>query len=304
MSSNPDDTDDFISLDPSAAPPRPPAERVLVNIAALTNPGLVRPNNEDVYLTVRGYRAFETLSTNLPPGYIPTRSEEGLYGMLVADGMGGESAGEVASRLAAATLIHLVLDTPDWILKSGSWTDDAILDRIASRYREVNALLQERALAYPDLAGMGTTLTTAHNVGRDLFVGHVGDSRAYLFRSDDLIQLTRDHTCAQELADMGVISQDRVMTHHLRHVLTRVLGAPAHRMEADVQRVRLSDGDQVLLCSDGLINQVDDVNIGTVLRTAKTASDACQDLINLALASGGKDNITVVLARFRFTRES
>jgi serine/threonine protein phosphatase PrpC len=276
----------------------------VVDLAALTDPGIVRTHNEDVFLAVRVCRALETIWTNLPPDHVPLKSEEGAYGMLVADGMGGMAAGEVASRLAASTLIRLVLDTPDWIMKIGTWEGDEVLERIASRYRQVNARLKEEAEANPNLAGMGTTMTVAHNVGRDLFVGHVGDSRAYLCRGEDLIQLTRDHTYAQELANMGVITQEQVMVHHFRHVLTRALGEAGHKVEADVQRIRLTEGDQVLLCTDGLTDMVDNATIGKVLRKAATAKDACHDLVDLALANGGKDNVTVVLARYRFVRET
>jgi PPM family protein phosphatase len=306
MSENLADTDEFAPVDspPPPAPPRSAAARTVVDLAALTDTGSVRTNNEDVFLAVRGYRALQTLWTNLPADQVPLRSEEGGYGMLVADGMGGAVAGEVASRMAATTLVGLVLDTPDWIMKIGTWEADEVLSRIADRYRQVHAALKEEAAANPELVGMGTTMTVAHNIGRDLFVGHVGDSRAYLCRGGDLIRLTRDHTYAQELVDMGVIAPDQVMTHHFRHVLTRALGEGGPQLEADVQRVRLSDGDQVLLCTDGLTDMVDDASIGQLLRKAVTASDACHDLVGLALANGGRDNVTVVLARYQFVRES
>src|SRR5262249_8092997 len=139
--------------------------------------------------------------------------------------------------------------------------------------------------------------------GRDLFVGHAGDSRAYLYRGGDLIQLTRDHTYAQALADMDLIPQEQVMVHHLRHVLTRALGELGHNVEADVHRVRLTDGDQVLLSAAGRREMVAAAGSGGVLRQAATAADACRALVDLALANGGKDNVTVVLARYRFVRE-
>jgi protein phosphatase len=274
-----------------------------VDLAARTDAGLVRPNNEDVYLTLRGSRALDVLGSNLPAGLVPQRSEEGAYAMLVADGVGGAAAGEVASRLVVTTLVQLVLDQPDWIMKTGTWEDDVILERTARYYREANVALREHAAANPDLAGMGTTLTVAHNRGRDLFVGHVGDSRAYLCRGGDLIRLTRDHTYAQHLADRGIIPQEEVTSHRLRHVLTRALGEFEHTVEADVQQVRLDDGDQVLVCTDGLTDMVDDADIEAALRAAGTAGDACRALVDMALANGGKDNVTVVLARYRFTRE-
>ena len=303
MSADPAATADPVPPPSPAAPPRPAPERTLVDLAARTDAGKVRPSNDDVYLAVRGYRALDTLWTNLPAGQVPVRSSEEMYGMLVADGMGGPAGGQVAARLAATTMVRLVLDTPDWIMKLGAWEGEEVLERIARRYRAVHAAIKEAAAMDPGLAGMGTTLTVAHNVGRDLFVGHAGDSRAYLYRGGDLIQLTRDHTYAQALADMDLIPQEQVMVHHLRHVLTRALGELGHNVEADVHRVRLADGDQVLLCTDGLTDMVDAAGIGGVLRQAATAADACRALVDLALANGGKDNVTVVLARYRFVRE-
>jgi protein phosphatase len=303
MAIDPNDTIDFIPP-PSAPPPaqRPAAEQTVVDLAAVTHPGLVRSRNEDAYLAIRVYRALEMLQTNLPHGCIPAEAREGGYGMLVADGVGGSTAGDVASRLAACTLIRLALDTPDWIMKVGEREGDELLERLAGRYRDVDTALKEAGTVDPELAGMCTTMTVAFNVGRDLFVGHVGDSRAYLCRGDDLHQLTRDHTYAQDLVNLGVIEPAQVVSHKFRHVLTRVVGELGRSVEADVQQVRLSDGDQVLLCTDGLTEMVDDVSIGQILRVAGTAKEACQSLVDLALANGGKDNVTVVLTRYKFVR--
>src|SRR5262249_3777304 len=151
------------------------------------------------------------------------------------------------------------------------------------------------------LTGMGTTMTVACSLGIDLFVTHVGDSRVYLCRQGHLHQLTRDHTLAQSLADRGVIPHEEVATHRLRHVLTRALGGKGE-VEADVQRARLEDKDQLLLCTDGLTNMVDDAAIEAVLREAPTAGGACEALVERALKNGGKDNVTVVLARYSFAQ--
>jgi PPM family protein phosphatase len=297
----PVDTAEFPAASAPTEAPRPagPAQ-AQVELAALSHPGHVRPNNEDSYFVARSARSLQTLLTNLPAGHVADRFEEAGYGMLVADGMGGMAAGEVASRLAVSTLISLVLDTPDWIMRAGEPESERLLQRITERYYRVDAALKEEADAVPSLKGMGTTMTLAFSLGRELFLGHVGDSRAYLRRGDALVQLTRDHTFAQALADIGVIRADEVTTHHLRHALTRALGGRGGPVKADVQRLRLRDGDQVLLCSDGLTDMVEDAAIGAVLGGAGTAADACQALLERALATGGKDNVTVVLARYRF----
>jgi protein phosphatase len=300
MSSNPNDTADFClpPLPPEAAPPAP-AVPVRLDVGARSHPGCVRPNNEDFYLVGRASRRLERLLTNLPEGCVPLLYEEAGYGLLVADGMGGMAAGEVASRTAVGTLIRIILDTPDWIMRVDQGRQERLMERIAERFRQVDAAVRAVARTDPRLTGMGTTMTLAYCLGADVFLGHMGDSRVYLGRGSRLYRLTRDHTYAQALADIGVIPQDEVETHRMRHVLTRAVGA-CGVSEADVEHVRLGDGDQLLLCSDGLTDMVDDDTIGAVLRAAKTSDDACQALVEHALSGGGKDNVTVVVARFHF----
>jgi serine/threonine protein phosphatase PrpC len=296
------DTGDFPTPPPltPAAPPPSASAQVQVDLGALSHRGKVRANNEDCYLVARVDRALTILLTNLPEGCLPDRAEEVGYGLLVADGMGGMAAGEVASRLAVTSLVRILVHTSDWIMRTDAGAADQLLERIAERYRQVDAALKEEAQADPGLAGMGTTMTLGYSLGADLFLGHIGDSRAYFRRGQDLFQLTRDHTYAQALADLGVIEPEQVVRHRFRHVLTRALGGTAGEVEADVQRARIRDGDQLLLCTDGLTEMVDDGAINAVLGKASSADEACQDLVNLALNHGGKDNVTVVVARYRF----
>jgi protein phosphatase len=174
---------------------------------------------------------------------------------------------------------------------------------MAERYRRVDAALREEAQADPSLSGMGTTMTLACSLGANLILAHVGDSRAYLLRSGALHLLTRDHTLVQELVDQGVVCPEHAAKHPFRHVLTRVLGGGGGEMEAEVERVSLADADQLLLCTDGLTNMVDSMTIGAILRSSASSNDACQTLVELALQNGGKDNVTVVLARYRFAPE-
>jgi protein phosphatase len=299
------DTADFSWPPTLTEPPWPPPVscRVRVELAALSHPGRVREKNEDAYLVARFGRFLDTLHTNVPAGQVPDRSEEVGYGLLVADGVGGSAAGEVASRLAVSTLIGLVLETPDWVLRAGEPEDERAMQRMADRYRQIDAALKEHAETDPDLAGMGTTMTLAVSLGTRLIVAHVGDSRAYLLDGTGLHQLTRDHTLAQELMDVGVISAEEALTHRFRHALTRALGGRRAFAKADVDRVRLGDGDQVLLCSDGLTDMVDDAAIAAALRDAGTAAEACRALVDAALANGGKDNVTVALARYQFPHD-
>jgi protein phosphatase len=284
---------------PSDAP-RPVFAPAQVEVDALSHPGMIRTNNEDFYLVARTSRSFKTLLTNLPEGFLPIQFGEDGYGLAVADGMGGMAAGEVASRMAITTMVNLFAEAPYWIMRTEGAAGDKLMARIVDIYQGVNVSLSTEARINPHLAGMGTTLTLAYSLGRDLFVAHVGDSRAYLLRGTEWRQLTRDHTLAQSLADTGAISREEVGTHPQRHVLTRALGSNEEPIQVDVSRFLLNDGDQVLLCTDGLSDLVEDASITAAVREAETATAACQRLVELALKQGGRDNVTVLLARYRF----
>jgi len=270
-----------------------------VELGAATHQGHVRENNEDSYLLMQFGRSLKRLSTSLDEDLVEQNYSLTGYGLLVADGMGGMAAGEVASRMAICKLIELLNDTSDWTLALKQNKDvKTVFQRMTQRFYEVDRTLREEAKNDPSLHGMGTTLTVAGTLGNDLVLGHVGDSRAYLLRGNIFRQLTRDHTLAQALIDAGVATSDDPAPRSMRHVLTAAIGSLDERTEPQVQRFRLLTGDQLLLCTDGLTEMVDDDLIADALRKAASAQAACQDLIDLALAGGGTDNITVVLARF------
>jgi protein phosphatase len=278
--------------------PREFSSQVRIDVAALSDKGKVREQNEDHYFVARGGRHIATLLTNIPSTDIPTRFEETGYLIIVADGMGGHSGGEVASRMAIATLLNIVLHMPDWILRLDEEHAQKVMERAAERYKKVHHALQEKARLDPKLRGMGTTMTAAYSIGDDLFVAHVGDSRAYLFRDGKLQLLTHDQTQAQLMADIGVISQKEVARHRLRHVLTSALGGTEKAVKVDIQRLKLTNADRLLLCTDGLTDMVDDAGIAGVLASQESAHEASRRLMDLALEKGGKDNVTIVLARY------
>lgn len=286
-------------------PPAAAAVQVKVDTAGLTHTGKVRTRNEDHFLVVSFGRFLETFQTSLPRGEIPILAKETGYGFLVADGMGGHAAGEVASRVAITTMVDLFLSTPDWILRL---VDDAhreeVLRRMVERFGQINQVMVGKANADPHLAGFGTTMTVVGSLGREFVLGHLGDSRAYLFRGGKLTRLTRDHTLAQELADRGVIRQQDVATHYFRNMLTRVLRHQEQAAEPDVGRYTLEDGDSLLLCTDGLTGMVPDDAIAGTLAAASDAGDACRELIDQALAGGGRDNVTVVVARYHISESA
>jgi protein phosphatase len=151
---------------------------------------------------------------------------------------------------------------------------------------------------------MGTTLTVAGTLGNNLVIGHIGDSRAYLLRGNSLTQLTTDHTLAQTLIDAGIASRDDPAARSMRHILTAALGSMDEGLEPQVQTLKMIRGDRLLLCTDGLTDMVDDKTITRVLKEKGPSQQACQKLIDLALAGGGLDNVTVVVAQFKSPERS
>ncbi|MDP8931236.1 MAG: Stp1/IreP family PP2C-type Ser/Thr phosphatase [Actinomycetota bacterium] len=232
--------------------------------AAATDKGRVRSRNEDAYWV--GECAFG-----------------------VADGMGGHLAGDVAS--ATALLPVQALDGK--VFPDAPSAQAALLDAILA----ANAAVVRKAANEPSLYGMGTTLTATLVEGRRLHVAHVGDSRAYLLRDDGFTQLTRDHTLVAHLIEEGQITKEEAAVHPQRSIITRAIGVDVD-LDVDTLTIELQDGDQVLLCSDGLTNPLTDEEIRSVLTSGSDAQGAAQRLVELANENGGPDNITVVLIRY------
>jgi protein phosphatase len=269
-----------------------------IDVSGLSHAGRVRSGNEDHFIVTRIGRYLETALTSLPPGEVPDRAEEFGYAMIVADGMGGHAAGELASRMAISGLVKLVLAMPEWIFRIDENVAADVSERSMRRLHTVNSLLIERGRSDPDVRGMGTTLTAARIMGPHLQIVHVGDSRAYLLRGDRLHRLTRDHTYVQLLIDSGELSAEEAVHFGGRHVLVNALGGSSDDVEVDVDQLQLAAGDRLLLCSDGLTEMVDDDSIRAILLERRESDDACRRLVDLALDHGGKDNITVVVATY------
>jgi len=270
-----------------------------VEIAAQSHTGNDGSNNADHYLVLRAERSLESVLTNLPEAVLPRRFDEVAYGMLVADGLGGMPADEMASAMAVSKLVELVVNTPDWIMKINRRKAAVVKRRMIERFRQVDEALRQHTEKEPRLLGMSTTLTVACSLGADLFLGHIGDSRAYLLRGDELHQLTRDHTLEQALIDAGIGEAENAIVRSMRRVLTAALGTSGLQFDPEVQHLQLCPGDQLLLCTDGLTESVDAATTASILRAASSADEACRALIEAAL-SGGGDDVTVVLARYRF----
>jgi serine/threonine protein phosphatase PrpC len=286
----------------AVGPGYPLSSLVEIDVDARSHPGYHRANNEDHFFVTRLGRTLQTMITSLPAEDVPARTEEVNYVMVVADGMGGHAAGEIASRMAISALVSLALDVPDWIFKVDDKHAPEIERRARKYVQEVGAMLVERGRRDAALHGMGTTLTAVRSFARDLLITHVGDSRAYLLRAGGLHRLTRDHTFAQLLVDGGHLAPGEVAGSRHRHVLTNALGGTIEDVQVDTDQLQLEDGDRLLLCSDGLTDLVDDQTITNILRETTRSSDACERLVQQALDNGGRDNVTVIVAAYRLPK--
>jgi protein phosphatase len=271
---------------------------VALKFGARTHPGKVRENNEDHFLVARLAKSMQVCKSSLPDDGAVRFSDEQGYLMVVADGMGGAAAGEHASALAVGSLEGFVVNTFKWFLHLGRREQSVLFDELRRCLEHADRRVIERAQAEPHLEGMGTTLTMAYSVGSDLFIAHAGDSRAYLLRDGRLEQVTHDHTVAQMLVNLGGISAAQARKDARRNIVTNVIGGPRAGVQAEIHRLSIVAGDVLLLCSDGLTEAVDDAALAEVLNQTPDPEAACDRLVELALAGGGPDNITVIVARY------
>lgn len=230
----------------------------------LSDPGCVRPNNEDCYL--------------LAP-------EKGLY--VVADGMGGAQAGERASKLAVDTLADFMSKAPQ-----------TNAETLAEAFQEANNRVMNAASNDVSLEGMGTTLVAALESGPEILIASVGDSRVYVYQDDELTSVTEDQTWVHEVGRRLGLDEISLRTHPMRHVLTMAIGvSPELRVHS--YALKPQPGTEVLLCSDGLHGVVDEGLIADALAGNGSLESKCRKLIEAAKAAGGPDNITTVLLRAR-----
>ena len=218
-------------------------------------------------------------------GRMRNHNEDSLFAapplFVVADGMGGHAAGEVASELAIQTISQLAPGYPN-----GPMLENAIT--------EANRAVYECARANERRAGMGTTVTAALLQGTRLVIAQVGDSRAYLLHGGELQQLTRDHSLMQDLIDAGEITPAEARIHPQRNFITRALGT-SPSVKADIYELNVSPGDRLLLCSDGLCGMLEDSDMALALRTIRNPQTCATELIQMANQAGGHDNITAIV---------
>jgi PPM family protein phosphatase len=294
------ETDEYLAFDELVCrfyelEPRRP---VRTEFGAMTHAGNVRENNEDNYLVTCRRRERDVLLSSLPVELLP-HPEQTAYVMAVADGMGGHAFGDLASYLALRTGWDLGEGEVKWAVKMNEHEAHDLERKAHVFFRLIHRTLHAAAAEQPRLQGMGTTLTICYTTGPELFVMHAGDSRAYLSTRDGALeQLTRDHTVAQALVDAGIVQPGSPEARRRRHALTNCLGGPSIGVEVDVIHRRLADGDRLLLCTDGLTDMVTDTEIAAALAAHPHPADTCRALVELALAHGGKDNVTVVVGRY------
>ncbi|HLY07792.1 MAG TPA: protein phosphatase 2C domain-containing protein [Planctomycetota bacterium] len=258
-----------------------------------TDPGLVRETNEDQFLVAELTKSMLVHETSLDLDE-STRLSGGRPGFLflVADGLGGRPAGEQASRLAVEGVLRSVLGTLPWFTRPDDRPDDLVED-LEHVLEQGQRCIEADAQENPSREGMATTLTMAYVRWPRLTVVHVGDSRAYLHRSGRLEQLTTDHTFEQPMRDSGSGSEAVK-----KKVLWNVIGGKGTEVSPDVIQVTLEPGDELLLATDGLSEELPQDQIARILDAASDARDACRRLLHEATSAGGGDNITVVDARW------
>lgn len=244
----------------------------MVEVFGLSDVGCIRELNEDCYC-ICGF------SDN---------SERGFC--ILADGMGGHNAGEVASQNA----VKLIAEEMNRLLESGEKEIPGQLSRAVSA---ANTGVYTMASENPIHRGMGTTVVTAFIDDGTAYVANVGDSRAYAVRDDEIVQITTDHSVVSELVMRGTITKEEARLHPQKNIITRAVGTDKS-VRTDIFEYNYSPGDVMIICSDGLSTMLDDNRILEIIKSKKTSEDTVNSLIAAAKDEGGLDNITVICIRF------
>ncbi len=234
----------------------------------MTDKGKVRQHNEDSGAIIR--------------------NKSGQRLAIVADGMGGHRAGDVASSLTVEKLTEL------WNMVEEIKTAEEAESWLKTNILAVNQYVFEYASSHPECEGMGTTIIGVISTENFSTIAHVGDSRCYLYNEDGFKQITEDHSLVNELVRMGQISKEDAEHHPRKNVVLRALGTDAH-LEIDVMTIMFEEGDIIFICSDGLSNKVTDQQIKDILEKENTLEEKAFTLIKTANINGGEDNITVVI---------
>lgn len=263
----------------------------------LTDRGRVRPSNEDQFAIVELARTLSVHGTSVPQSKTQYSSHRGHI-FVVADGMGGHQAGEVASAITVMTIEGFLLNTLKRFFNLQSTDEQTVLKEFQSALLQADARIFEEAAGHPEMLGMGTTLTMALAVDWRLFIAHAGDSRCYLYSRNQLHQLTQDHTLVAAMVRSGAMSAKDAAGHRLRHAVTNAVGGSQPGVQVEVHKLDLEPGDILLVCSDGLTEMLADAHIAAVIASDPDPKIICERLVADANQQGGKDNITVVVGVF------
>lgn len=239
--------------------------------AAESDSGKVRELNEDSYKIIAGHQG-------VPDTFI------------VADGMGGHSSGEVASRMAVEFAEEYVLKHPDMFSKEDT------LSGIKKLMEEANRTVFLKAAETQENFGMGTTFIASVILNNVLYIGHIGDSRVYLIREGRIQRLTTDHSYIEELVRNGSLTREEAENHPKKNIITRALGCEEEAL-VDTLSIGIEDGDIFVLCTDGLTNMLKEDEILAIISSNGEPKDACRELVSLANEKGGDDNITVIVIK-------
>jgi len=275
---------------PTPTEPLVPPGRVVVQAFAQTDVGRAREHNEDAFLVA-------DLSSGQVVDFgsaVPHSAVGGGTLFMVADGMGGAAAGEIASATAVDVVLRVLQE--EWADRQEA-TGEEFVKTLRHATEVANGTIYQFALEHPEFRGMGTTATIAGLLGDTLYLAQVGDSRAYLIRDGVARQITKDQSLMQKLIEAGEISEEEAATSDRRNIILQALG-PEANIKIDLTHQRVRRGDVLVLCSDGLSGLVRPEQIAQVAREEPDLAGLCDRLICLANDMGGPDNITVVAARF------
>ncbi|MEO7456949.1 MAG: Stp1/IreP family PP2C-type Ser/Thr phosphatase [Gemmatimonadaceae bacterium] len=263
---------------------------IIVHVFGRTDVGRTREHNEDAFVVADLTSGNATLQPEVRTHTVGDRGS--LF--MVADGMGGAAAGEIASAMA----IEVVLAELTEAFSSADAPDtETYAASIKAATAAANAQIHQYALEHPEFRGMGTTATVAAILGDTLYLAQVGDSRAYLVRNGTALQITKDQSLMQKLIEAGEITEEEAEQSERRNIILQALG-PEAAIKIDLTHQQIRVGDTLVLCSDGLSGQVKPDEIAKIVSDEADLMTACKRLIDLANENGGPDNITVIAARF------
>jgi protein phosphatase len=277
------------------------AEGATPTIVGRTDVGLVRTHNEDQFLVAQLERALVLEQSGFPITPGERRLDQSGRLLMVADGMGGHEAGELASNLVVDAMAHYAFAVMPW-LGTQAKTDEAV---VAAGLRGAAEAAQQRLREVAVRKGLstelGTTLTMAYIRWPECLLVHVGDSRAYLLRSGELFRLTKDHNLAQAMIQRGAMTEEEARRSRWSSVLTNALGGTSDDLHVELHHFELLAGDRLLLCTDGLYGEVGDADIAIALAAclrADLTAECVEHLLGQAKQAGGQDNVTAILAVF------